>query len=150
MTAPPLPETAISELPRLQVERIFPAPASGATEWSHGRWLIVLNGAEPHVRQRFSLAHEFKHVLDSSFIRVLFPLVGDLTSHERAEAICDYFAACVLMPRIWLKRAWAGGSQDVRTLSRRFDVSRQATMRLRLQQVGLAEPGARCLTGWAP
>src|SRR6266576_3892422 len=63
LTAPPFPEKLITGLPRVQVERIIPAPASGATQWSRGRWLILLNGAERPTRQRFSLAHEFKHVL---------------------------------------------------------------------------------------
>src|SRR5580704_13272227 len=61
----PVPESAITELPRIQVERMTPSPVSGAAQWSRGRWLIVVNGAEPWGRQRFSLAHEFKHVLDS-------------------------------------------------------------------------------------
>lgn len=145
VTAPSLPEATISGLPRVQVERIFPAPSSGASQWSRGRWLIVLNGAEPPGRQRFSLAHEFKHVLDNPFIHTLYPDVRDLTSGERAEQVCDYFAACVLMPRLHIKRAWTGGTQDLRTLARRFDVSRQA-MRVRLEQIGLVEPTARCLT----
>lgn len=139
-----LPEAAISGLPRVQVERIFPAPSSGATQWSRGRWLIVLNGAEPPGRQRFSLAHELKHVLDNPFIAGMYPDVRDLTSGERAEQVCDYFAACLLMPRVLVKRAWTGGTQDLRTLARRFEVSRQA-MRVRLEQIGLIEPTARCL-----
>jgi Zn-dependent peptidase ImmA (M78 family) len=147
-TEPPFPETAISRLPRVQVERIFPAPSAGATAWSHGRWLIVLNAADPRGRQRFSLGHEFKHVLDNPFIDVLYPETARMTSHERAEQICDYFAACLLMPRIWVTRAWTTGSQNPRTLARRFDVSLQA-MRVRLEQIGLVEPEPRCLTGAA-
>src|SRR6266699_5657255 len=65
LAAPPFPERLITGLPRVQVERIIPAPASGASQWSRGRWLILLNGAERPERQRFSLAHEFKHVLDN-------------------------------------------------------------------------------------
>ena len=148
ITEPPFPETAISGLPRVQVERIFPAPSAGATQWSHGRWLIVINGADPRGRQRFSLGHEFKHILDNPFIDFLYPETGSMTSQERAEQVCDYFAACLLMPRIWVKRAWTTGSQNPRTLARRFDVSLQA-MRVRLEQIGLAEPGPRCLAGAA-
>jgi hypothetical protein len=40
---------------------------SGCTSWQNGRWLIVLNGAEPLVRQGFSFAHEFKHAVDHRF-----------------------------------------------------------------------------------
>jgi Zn-dependent peptidase ImmA (M78 family) len=67
-----------------------------------------------------------------------------MTSHERAETICDYFAACVLMPRAWVKKAWREGPQDIPSLARQFQVSRQA-MQVRLQQVGLIERGKRHL-----
>jgi len=145
LPGPPFPETTISELPRVQVERVFPAPASGATQWSRGRWLILLNGSEVAGRQRFSLAHEFKHVLDNPFIDVLYPPSGGMTSAERAEQVCDYFAGCLLMPRMWLKRSWTSGTQEPRALARQFDVSKQA-MQVRLLQVGLTEPQSRCLT----
>jgi Zn-dependent peptidase ImmA (M78 family) len=143
VTEAALAEKVISELPKVQVERMFPAPISGATQWSHGRWLIVLNGAEPLVRQRFSLAHEFKHILDNPFIELLYPATRTLGPRERAEQICDYFAGCLLMPRAVLKRAWVDGPQDLRKLARRFDVSVQA-MQVRLLQVGLIEPSPRC------
>jgi Zn-dependent peptidase ImmA (M78 family) len=142
-TKPPLPEAAISGLPRVQVERMSPAPMSGATQWSHGRWLIILNGSETRGRQRFSLAHEFKHVLDNPFIDVIYPAKGGMTSGDRAEQICDYFAACLLIPRLWLKRAWTDGEQSTRLLARQFDVS-QAAMGVRLRQIGLVESTERC------
>jgi Zn-dependent peptidase ImmA (M78 family) len=138
-----VPERAIGNLPRMQVERMSPAPVSGATQWSHGRWLIVLNGSEPRTRQRFSLAHEFKHVLDNPFIDVLYPAAGDMSARERAEQVCDYFAACLLMPRLRVKRAWTGGQQSTRSLARNFDVS-QAAMTVRLRQIGLVQAGERC------
>lgn len=145
LQGPPFPEIVITELPRVQVERIIPAPASGATQWSRGRWLILLNGSEVPGRQRFSLAHEFKHVLDNPFIDMLYPRTGSLSSAERAEQVCDYFAGCLLMPRMWLKRSWTTGTQQPTALARQFDVSKQA-IQVRLLQIGLAEPGARCLT----
>jgi Zn-dependent peptidase ImmA (M78 family) len=120
-----------------------PAPASGATQWSQGRWLILLNGADPAGRQRFSLAHEFKHVLDHPFIGELYPATRSMSSRERAEQVCDYFAACLLMPRLWLKRSWTTGTQDLRPLAHQFEVSRTA-MRVRLLQIGLTQPAERC------
>jgi Zn-dependent peptidase ImmA (M78 family) len=145
LSEPPFPESIISELPRVQVERIIPAPASGASQWSRGRWLILLNGSETAGRQRFSLAHEFKHVLDNPFIDVLYPPSGGLSRHERAEQVCDYFAGCLLIPRRWMKRSWTTGTQEPRALARQFDVSKQA-IQVRLLQIGLTEPGSRCLT----
>ena len=139
ISGPPVPEGVISELPRIQVERFKLPGLSGAAEWSHGRWLIVINGAEPAGRQRFSLAHEFKHVLDNPFISVLYPPLHGMSDHDRAEQMCDYFAGCLLMPRRMVKRAWREGTRDLTGLTRRFAVSR-AAMQVRLLQIGLSQP----------
>lgn len=144
VTEPGVQESLIAGLPRVQVERMTPAPVSGATQWSHGRWLIVLNGSETKGRQRFSLAHEFKHILDNPFVDVLYPATSAMSAGERAEQVCDYFAACLLMPRLWVKRAWTReGDQSVRSLARRFEVS-HAAMTVRLRQLGLVQADARC------
>jgi Zn-dependent peptidase ImmA (M78 family) len=145
LSEPPFPEAVITSLPKLQVERIYPAPASGATQWSRGRWLILLNRGEPTQRQRFSLGHEFKHVLDNPFIQVLYPASGGLSTTERAEQVCNYFAACLLMPQPWVKRFWNNGTQEPRALARQFDVSKQA-MQVRLISIGLIDAEGRCLT----
>jgi Zn-dependent peptidase ImmA (M78 family) len=58
---------------------------------------------------------------------------------EQAEQVCDYFAACLLMPRRWLRQAWAEGVRDDKVLARRFGVTPQA-IKVRLLQVGLIEP----------
>jgi Zn-dependent peptidase ImmA (M78 family) len=143
LAGPPFPEEAIIELPRVHVARMIPAPTSGASKWHQGRWFILVSGADSIGRQRFSLAHEFKHVLDNHLGEVLYPAAFGMTSHERAEAVCDYFAACLLMPRLWLKRAWGSGVQDLRTLANLFQVS-SAAMQVRLLQVGLVQSSPRC------
>jgi Zn-dependent peptidase ImmA (M78 family) len=140
----PVAETVISRLPRIQVERIVPSPVAGASQWSRGRWLILVNGADPLGRQRFTLAHELKHVIDNPFVKILYPPAGPQSSRDRAEAVCDYFAGCLLMPRPWVKKAWREGPQDIASLALRFQVSRQA-MQVRLQQIGLVEPSRRHL-----
>lgn len=141
---PPVAEALVTGLPRLQVERVALGDTSGAAQWSHGRWLILLNASESPTRQRFSLAHEFKHVLDNPFVRVLYPDIRGMASAERRERICDHFAACLLMPRAWVKHQFCDDKvQDVRRLARRFEVS-QAAMRYRLHQIGLVEPPSRC------
>ena len=111
-------------------------PVSGVTSWHNGRWLIVLNGAEPLVRQRFSLAHEFKHAVDHRFRDELYVDRRGLSAATQAEQAADYFAACLLMPKRWLYAAWAAGHQRVSVLSRMFAVSPQAMAR-RLQHLGL-------------
>lgn len=147
----PVPERVIAELPRLQVQRFSPLPVSGATQWSNGRWLILLNASEPVVRQRFSLAHEFKHILDHRFVDVLYQGVPAADRAEFIEQVCDYFAGCVLMPRMWMKRAWADGVQRPSDLATRFWVS-QAAVNVRLSQIGLGDRPQRCsrtTTDWA-
>jgi IrrE N-terminal-like domain len=144
VSAPPVPEGAIAGLPRIQVVRSTKAiPISGSAQWAKGIWHVILNGTEAPARQRFSLAHEFKHILDNPFVHVLYPPTLGLSPHDRAEQTCDYFAACLLMPKVWVRRAWATDRvQDVARLARRFGVS-QTAMRVRLVQLGLVEAAPR-------
>lgn len=67
LTEPPTPASLIAQLPRVLVQSDVDLPVFSCTSWQSGRWLIILNAAEPLVRQRFSLAHEFKHVIDHRF-----------------------------------------------------------------------------------
>jgi Zn-dependent peptidase ImmA (M78 family) len=139
----------IAELPRIEV-RVVPnrelAGLSGMSQWikEHGRWLIAINRDDSQTRRRFTLAHEFKHLLDNPYINVLYPKskYGGRSAEERAEQMCDYFAACLLMPRPWVKRLWAQGLQDTQMLAATFNVS-PAAMDRRLQHLGLVEPRKR-------
>jgi len=142
VTGPMVSETIIAELPHIQIERVVPAQAQAASAWSHGRWLILLNGAEPLGRQRWSLAHELKHILDHPLVTILYPHTS--ARAELAEQVCDYFAACLLIPRRWLRAAWADGVRDVAILARQFGVTPQAVT-VRLLQVGLIQPTSHYL-----
>lgn len=137
-----LPTSAIADLPRIQVEYVNALPVSGATHWANGRWLILINSSEPETRQRFSLAHEFKHILDHRFIDVLYQHIPEQDRSAYIEYICNYFAGCLLMPRRALKRVWGEGIQRPRRLAAHFDVS-EAAVTVRLNQTGLARP-IRC------
>lgn len=143
ITEAPVPTSIIAELPRLQVAVMRPFPVSGATHWKDGKWLIVLNGREPQTRQRFSLAHEFKHILDDRFAELIFGYIPEGDRAAFIEQVCDYFAGCLLMPRPWLKREYFSGTQSVKALPRRFEVS-EAAIETRLSQLGLTEPRPRC------
>jgi Zn-dependent peptidase ImmA (M78 family) len=144
VTGPPVPESVIVDLPRVRVSRRRGWPTSGLATTVKDGWVIVLRAEEAGVRQRFSLAHEFKHVLDDPSIEWLYPTVRGRSPEDRAEQICDWFAANVLMPRAWVKADWAShGIQDVERLARRYQVSRLA-MGYRLDQLGLRMPHPRC------
>lgn len=138
-TEPPLREHAIANLPRVHVRRVRRLPVSGASEWSHGRWLVLLNGAEPIVRQRFSLAHEFKHIIDHRLIDLLYSSIPASDRHVFIERICDYFAGCVLVPEAWIKQAHASGIERPGDLASHFQVSRTA-VHIRLRQTRLSTP----------
>lgn len=96
VAAPPVPESVIRDVPKVLVKRIVPWPVSGASDWAKGTWVIVVNGAEPEPRQRFTVAHEFKHIVDYPFIDVLYPASLGMSTHRRTESTCDYFAGCLL------------------------------------------------------
>jgi len=90
------------------------------------------------------LGHEFKHIIDNPYINVLYPKseYSKQSAEDRAERMCGYFAACLLMPRAWVKRAWASGTQDTEMLAALFKVS-PAAMDRRLQDIGLVESRKR-------
>jgi len=141
-TEAPTPEEIITLQPRLHVERAPFLPGSGRTEWRSGRWCIELNGSEPYLRQRFTLAHEYKHILDAPFDHLIYRNLGDGEASSLVEQVCDYFAACLLMPKRLVKRLWGEGLREPE-LCQAFIVSPQA-MRIRLITLGLIEQPRRC------
>jgi hypothetical protein len=141
---PAVPESIVTDLPFLAVTHRPGFPTSGMATQTDSGWVIVLRAEEAKVRQRFSLIHEFKHILDDTYIEWMYPTRNGYSPEDRAERICDYFAACVLMPRMWVKRDWAGGGiQDVARLARRYRVS-QVAMAVRLSELRLLPPTPRC------
>jgi len=134
----PVPAECISELPRIRV--IYrDMPTSGASCWDGTAWVIYVNKTEPKTRQRFTLFHEYKHIVDHGRTTQLYGGSSD----ARAEQVADFFAGCALMPRRFLKRAWGHGVQDPARLARAFDVSPRAAS-VRLAQIGLSDPMPRC------
>lgn len=136
---PPVPQFVISSLPGVVVDWKANWPTSGMSVHARGLWRIVLRSSESRQRQRFTLAHEFKHVIDDPIVERLFGHLPMEERGERAERLCNYFAACLLMPRAWVKRDWCAGMQDVRALARRYFVSHEA-MTTRLSELGLTGP----------
>lgn len=139
----PIPNELVTELPRVAVRLDPDLPVSGSAQWIGGRWLLSINASEPWTRQRFSLLHELKHVLDHPRVNEIY------AGEEQAEFLADYFAACVLMPRSYVKRAWGDGVQNLAALSNHFGVSERA-MALRLQHLGLRSPQPRHARPLAP
>jgi hypothetical protein len=138
----PVSSDLILDLPRLQIHHDLDLPVSGTTHWLNGRWIITVNASEPLARQRFTLAHELKHVIDHRHRDVLYGALPGIPIDLQTERAADNFAACLLMPKRWVKKAWGEGHQRIGDLSELFDVSPQA-MRVRLQNLGLLGAAGR-------
>lgn len=143
ITEPPFPLEAVAALPRVEVHYRPARHLSGAIRWRRGKWRILINSNDSRGRQFFSLAHELKHLIDHPMRDVIYKDSRFGTAEQAAERAADYFAACLTMPRPWLKRCFYDeGFQDPRVLARRFRVSAPA-MRYRFDQLGLLEPEAK-------
>ena len=150
LTQPHVPLDWILDLPKVEVElvpRFRMESWSGATSFTSGRYLILINKHESHARRRFTLTHEFKHLLDYTAAPTLHRKLGygdTVKQEQQIEAICNHFAACLLMPRAWIKREWMAGIQDVSALAGSFNVSEEA-MDKRLRFLGFLDDNTRPL-----
>jgi Zn-dependent peptidase ImmA (M78 family) len=138
----PVPVEFITDLPKIEVEMVD-APVSGASFWDGNNWIIQLNRHENYRRQRFTLAHEYKHIVDHNHADGLYTGTRDVSPTDQAEQAADYFAGCLLVPKKLLKRAYYGGMQRTADLADHFQVS-EAAMTVRLRQTGIVEPNPRC------
>ena len=98
--------------------------------------MIALNPLEALNRQRFSLFHEYKHIIDDRFRGVLYLDAKTISAADKAERVADYFAAAVLMPKRLVKRYYCSGVNRLSELAEMFEVSEQA-LHVRLQALGL-------------
>jgi hypothetical protein len=138
----PVPTSIITDQPRITVEHDPDLPgnaASGCSDWDYRRrsWIISLNPTEPRRRRRFTVLHEYKHIIDQ-FGPGLRPSRYAF-QRPAAEIVADYFAGCVLIPKRLLAAAYYDGIQRPADLAQLFDVSREA-IQVRLSQIGVAEP----------
>ena len=95
---------------------------------------------EPHARQRFTLAHEFYHVITFYAADTLYSRLGSGSTkrrHDQIEAVCNHFAANLLMPVAPFKRVWFQ-TQDIDLLANLFHVSPEAAS-TRLDKLGLRD-----------
>lgn len=140
---PPFPEQAIEYLPRVEVRFVRARRVAGALSWRRGKWRIIVNRDDSWGRQRFSLAHELKHLIDHPVRESIYVDTRYGSAEASAERAADYFAACLLMPKAWVKRVYYDeGFHDPRVLAKRFQVS-AAAMRYRFDQLGLSAAEAR-------
>jgi Zn-dependent peptidase ImmA (M78 family) len=134
----PVSTAIVADLPKISVtvDSSLPEITSGLSVWNSrvARWVISINGAEPRTRQRFTIFHEFFHVMVHRHVERYG--IFDELSPAQIEYIADYFSGCTLVPKRLLMQAWGRGHENPESLGRLFDVSPQA-IAVRLKQVGL-------------
>lgn len=110
------------------------------TDHIGGKLQVFINDNEPRIRQRFSIAHELKHVLDFDDAERLHAKLGTgnrKMQGQMIEWIANEFAGHLLMPTVLVKRYWFSMKpQDVSLMASMFDVSAEA-MTTRLEILGL-------------
>jgi Zn-dependent peptidase ImmA (M78 family) len=133
----PVPTEAISTLPKITVQYTGHL-VWGASFWDLGRqtWVIQLSSAEPPTHNRFTLAHEYKHIIDHGRQALLYRGTRRTDPSAQEEQAADYFAGCLLVPRKSLKDLWHNGIQTTGELAEIFNVS-EFTIGNRLRQTGL-------------
>lgn len=98
---------------------------SGSSRYAAGRWLIQLSATDGATRQRFTLAHELKHIIDAgSDTNAAYARLSD----RQIERVCDHFAACLLMNKRLVYRLWGDGLRTPEALARACNVSLQAIL----------------------
>lgn len=142
-----LTEGHIGLLPRIRIVH-EEVGVSGMSHWTGQHWLITLNTGDSPARRRFTLLHEFKHIVDHGSAGLLYLGSSRATTAEQAEHAADYFAGCALVPKRELKAAWGSGMQRPVDLAAHFGVSVQA-IGVRLSQTKLdafsdQPPAERC------
>jgi Zn-dependent peptidase ImmA (M78 family) len=138
-----VPLELITSLPRIRIVADQELPNSGASYWNGQEWIIAVNPDDSRVRQRLTIFHEYKHIVDHGYSHLLYTGSRSADANRQAEQVADYFAGCVLASRRMLKRAWGEGVQRPDRLARLFGIS-EVAVRVRLDQVGLTDRGERC------
>jgi hypothetical protein len=117
----------------------------GKRSWSRwhstkGKWVIEVCEDDSLVMRRYHSAREIKRILDHTMARVAYEGFNCHEQHHRQkiEGVCDYFAACLLIPRLALKKMWKAGLRDISCLAQHFLVP-EHVMEGRVNQLGLID-----------
>lgn len=126
--APGITGADIAGLPRLRIVREH-LSVSGLSYWNGSEWIIAVGERQSLERQRFTICHELKHVIDHPDAHRLYH------ADWQAERAADYFAGCLLAPKPALKHVFCNVTQDRPALAAHFGISQQALqVRLELER----------------
>ncbi len=119
---PPVPSSLVKKLfpdSEIQVTPFHP-DAFGFSFPKNGKWYVLLNQGLSVGAKRFTLFHEFYHMLQNN------PGYNKETEEGMVEERkAEYFAACLLMPARWFRKYWEK-YHDIEKMSEKFLVSRKA------------------------
>lgn len=119
----------------IELQRV-PLKAHHGGLWFTGdEWLIQYNSRESLGAIRYTIFHEAYHIL----CRRIGPAFRGIGQGQRPfdEVVADYFAACILMPRKWVRDKWPS-MHSIPRMALIFRVSESA-MRMRLTQLGFLD-----------
>ena len=139
VTQPPTSTELIRHLDASQpVEvRFLPLKVYHGAIWKlDDGWVIHINANDAPDRQRVTLFHEVFHILAHYKATPVFRKRGIKMGFFN-EMLADYFAGCILMPKVWVEKKWAE-VKDVRRMAEIFRVTELA-MWIRLKTMGLTE-----------
>ncbi len=134
---PPVPSEIVSLVDEKHPIETRPLPLKayyGAIWRLSDSWIIQIRNDETPATQRFTLFHEAFHILAHCRTTPVFRKRGSLQGSFN-ELLADYFAACILMPREWVKEKWSE-VKDLDRMAEIFDVPKSA-MCIRLKRQGL-------------
>jgi len=111
----------------------FPDEISGICVTDGATVCIGVNEAHPHVRQRFTIAHELGHLvytggrdLFMDFVEAESAASAKSEREQMLETKANQFAADLLMPQVWVREEVRLHGPNVTLLAKRFEVSEQA------------------------
>ncbi len=144
----PVSESILTRTPRLRVEVVHQRMTSRHVhDRKHRQWLIQIASTLSLVERRMALAREFKGIIDSGYIHLLYAS-GSTSLLDQMDHAGTYFAACFFVPTHLLLHVWNQGIQTITELANIFQVTEEA-IRIRIKVLGLA-PGKHRHTNTIP
>ena len=120
VSGPPVPTEIVSladENNAIEVHLLPLKTRRGAIWRLNSKWVIQLNAQDSPAQRRFTLFHEAFHILAHCQATPVFNGPGKEGSYFN-ELLADYFASCILLPRIWVTEKWA----EINNMSRMAEV----------------------------
>jgi len=135
--SPPVPTALIGLIDQRGITEIRTVPLKayhGAIWHPKEGWIIQVKADDTSAMKRFTMFHEAFHILAHCGGTPVFRKRGAIQGSFN-EMLADYFAACILMPRQWVREKWAE-VKDLDRMAEIFDAPKPA-MCIRLRAMGL-------------